>query len=75
MSECTHTIKAGGKWEPNPYYDPNDERYEGEEMVWVPEWDKSTTVDVDLHHYKCTQCGKVMPYCQNSPPQEPERLA
>ena len=23
---------------------------------------KSTTVDIDLHRYKCTQCGEVMYY-------------
>lgn len=27
------------------------------------EWEtKSTCVDIDLHRYKCTQCGEVMYY-------------
>lgn len=36
--------------------------YTGEvEGRW--EWStKSTTVDIDLHRYKCTQCGLVMYY-------------
>ena len=27
------------------------------------EWEeKSTTVDIDLHRYKCTMCGEIMYY-------------
>jgi hypothetical protein len=59
---CTHTEAVGGEWVENPHYDPTDEGYEGDEMIWEPAWERPTTEDVDLHHYRCTQCGKIMCY-------------
>ena len=59
---CTHTITTGGEWVTSSYHAPDDEGYDGEDMEWEPEWEKPTTVDIDLHHRKCTQCGEVMRY-------------
>ena len=37
--------------------------YFGEEIAGHWEYDTiSTTVDIDLHRYKCTRCGEVMYY-------------
>lgn len=37
--------------------------YFGEEIVGEWEYNTvSTTVDIDLHRYKCTQCGEIMYY-------------
>jgi hypothetical protein len=37
--------------------------YFGEEIDGEWQYDTvSTTVDIDLHRYKCTQCGQVMYY-------------
>ena len=37
--------------------------YFGEEIAGEWQYDTvSTTVDIDLHRYKCTQCGEVMYY-------------
>jgi hypothetical protein len=37
--------------------------YFGEEIDGEWEYNTvSTTVDIDLHRYKCTQCGEVMYY-------------
>ena len=51
---CTHTIYVDGYWEE---WGPDVE-----DTSWVDGWDKPTSVDVDLYHYKCTQCGKVRSY-------------
>lgn len=51
---CTHTIERS-KWVTVDYF--------GEEIDG--EWEyttESTTVDIDLHRYKCTRCGEIMYY-------------
>jgi hypothetical protein len=50
---CTHTRTIPGHWEDGEYSDDSE---------WVHEYEKSTVVDVDLHRYKCTQCGQMMYY-------------
>lgn len=52
-------------------------KHESRTQRWIPEFEndwgytepghwewetRSTTVDIDLHRYKCTQCGEVMYY-------------
>jgi hypothetical protein len=51
---CSHA-KTKQKWVTTDYW---GEETEGE---WESET-VSTTVDLDLHRYKCTQCGQVMYY-------------
>jgi hypothetical protein len=51
---CSHT-KTKQTWVTTDYW---GEETEGE---WESET-VSTTVDLDLHRYKCTQCGEVMYY-------------
>jgi hypothetical protein len=51
---CNHTIETS-RWVTTDYF--------GEEIDG--EWEyktESTTVDIDLHRYKCTQCGEIMYY-------------
>ena len=62
QDKCTHTKAVGGYWKSNPYYDARDD--EGDAMDWVDEYEKKTFVDVDLHRYKCTQCGKMFYYSE-----------
>lgn len=62
MPECSHTETRGGQWVDNPYYDPADDGYEGDEMVWEPEWQAPATEDIDLHRYRCVKCGAVFRY-------------
>jgi hypothetical protein len=53
--KCTHE-RTRSRWveEEDWYHGGTTERQE-----WYTE---STTVDIDLHRYKCTQCGEVMYY-------------
>ena len=51
---CTHSIET-----------EVDKGYEDYDGVWQADWQttsKSTTVDIDLHRYKCTQCGQIFYY-------------
>jgi hypothetical protein len=51
---CNHQRETS-RWVTQDYF--------GEEIDG--EWEyttESTTVDIDLHRYKCTQCGEVMYY-------------
>jgi hypothetical protein len=51
---CTHT-RDTSRWVTRDYF--------GEEIDGEWEYDSvSTCVDIDLHRYKCTQCGEVMYY-------------
>jgi hypothetical protein len=51
---CTHT-RTKQTWVTTNYF--------GEETEGEWEYETiSTTVDIDLHRYKCTQCGSVMYY-------------
>jgi hypothetical protein len=57
VKECSHTREVSGHWE--DYCD--DFTGESDDM-WIDGYEESTTVDIDLHRYKCTQCNKVMYY-------------
>jgi len=57
VKECSHTREVSGHWE--DCYD--DFTGESDDM-WIDGYEESTTVDIDLHRYKCTQCNKVMYY-------------
>ncbi len=51
---CNHTRETS-RWVTTDYF--------GEEIDG--EWEyktEYTTVDIDLHRYKCTQCGEIMYY-------------
>lgn len=52
---CNHE-RQGSRWveEENWYTGETEGRWE--------HYTESTTVDIDLHRYKCTQCGLVMYY-------------
>ena len=51
---CKHT-RTTERWVTQDYF--------GEEIDGEWQYDTvSTTVDLDLHRYKCTQCGEVMYY-------------
>jgi hypothetical protein len=55
---CDHQ-RTTKQWVGEDYwYDDCSSYHTGE---WVYET-VSTTVDIDLHRYKCTQCGEVMYY-------------
>lgn len=65
---CKHTKTIPAGWYPNPHYSVQDAVHLGDEYMeeayfWEDEWEQPTTVDVDIHHFKCTQCGKIIPYC------------
>lgn len=60
MTECTHTKPAGGCWIHSDFI-ANDGSTQ-QDSTWQPIWNKPTVVDINLHQYKCTQCGKVMNY-------------
>jgi hypothetical protein len=55
---CSHE-RTTRRWVGEDYwYDDGSSYHTGE---W--EYDTvSTTVDIDLHRYKCTQCGEIMYY-------------
>jgi len=62
---CKHTKTVEGHWTENTHNNTgisyaDDEYYDNSE--WVDEYERCTVVDVDIHHYKCTQCGKIMRY-------------
>jgi hypothetical protein len=54
-NECDHTETVRGSW----YSDLHDTTDSG---FWTDDYKKPTTVDVDLHRYKCIQCGKLFSY-------------
>jgi len=61
---CRHSVYVDGYWklEDNKYaFEDNGPEYER-----VDGYNKSTTVDVDLHRYKCTQCSHIMYYSQKA---------
>ena len=65
-NDCEHTREAPGQWVVNPYYDNELNGYYGEPYMWSPGHGVPTTVDIDLHLYKCTQCEKVMYYSERA---------
>jgi hypothetical protein len=69
MSECTHKRTVGGKWVANPDHNPEEWELGGFDSgptEWQEGYEEDTVVDVDLHRYKCTQCGKMMYYSQRA---------
>jgi hypothetical protein len=54
---CQHQ-KTVSRWVEEDEWSPQDG---GSTGYWEYET-VSTTVDIDLHRYKCTQCGEVMYY-------------
>lgn len=57
MSNCTHTETVDGEWVESFIDHDGKQHYR-----WKPEWEKPTTAGIDLHHYICTQCGKIFSY-------------
>lgn len=54
MTGCTHTK-----------YEEVDEGYEDWDGNWQPDirvYEVGTYEDVDLHRFRCTQCGKIRYY-------------
>ena len=63
QDSCSHTEKIQGYWQPQSQisgvkYDDDDYFHD----EWIEGYDKPTTIDIDIHHYKCTQCRKIMRY-------------
>jgi hypothetical protein len=54
---CNHQ-RTKSTWVDDDEWSPNDG---GSTGYWQYET-VQTTVDIDLHRYKCTQCGEVMYY-------------
>lgn len=51
MRDCEH-FKRCRRWVPDYY---GESEHGGE---WQDDW-VSSCVDIDLHRYKCTQCGEI----------------
>lgn len=69
MEKCTHAKKVGGGWVPNPYHDPDEWAVGGYDLGpdrWEEPYEIGTFSDVDLHRYKCTQCGEIFYYSQKA---------
>lgn len=69
IEECTHTTEVPGRWVANRFHSPTEWEAGGFDSgpgEWEEGYDKSTTVDVDLHRYKCTQCDKVLYYSERA---------
>ena len=63
--DCKHIVKVSGHWEKNPYFDQSEDDcdgYSGDSHEWIPEYECNTVIDINLHQYKCTQCGKIFNY-------------
>lgn len=60
MTKCTHTESVSGGWVDN--YCVNWDGEIENDPIYEEGWDKPTTVDIDLHRYKCTQCDEIMYY-------------
>lgn len=57
MGNCNHTRQTSPEW---VEYECD---WTGETVgYWEEGGAVSTTVDVDMHRYRCTQCGEVMYY-------------
>ena len=55
---CNHQREISRWVGEDNWYDDGSSMHTGD---WVYDT-VSTTVDIDLHRYKCTQCGEVMYY-------------
>lgn len=60
MSECKHSEYVQGEWISGGMDDEGDYQM----GHWTEGYTRSTTRDIDLHRYRCTQCGEVMYYSQ-----------
>ena len=58
MSKCTHTE---GELQDDGYYDCNGNWVE--DVRWV---EKGTYEDIDLHRFRCTQCGLIRYYSERA---------
>ena len=58
QDECTHTETYT---EPDKFIE-DDFGFEEGFWIWGGTYERGTYMDVDLHHYKCTQCGKLFSY-------------
>lgn len=55
---CTHTRRVPAEW----IEVSDDPHYDGVGGYWEEGHEVNTTVDIDLHRYKCTLCSKIMYY-------------
>jgi len=65
MEKCTHTIETGGHWVDDPSHDPEEWAcggFDNGPIMWKEGYNESTTIDIGLHRYKCTQCNEIMYY-------------
>jgi len=56
--KCSHERYVSGYWKDDWQYNG----WTGEleyEPIWVDEFYEPTVVDIDVHRYKCTQCGEI----------------
>lgn len=60
MSGCTHTETVSGEWV--EVYRPTETGENENDWEWQVGGEIDTVEDVDLHHYRCTQCGAVFCY-------------
>jgi len=61
LNSCTHRRYVEGIEILDPFYEEgwNDH---SEKYIYKEGYVESTVVDVDLHRYKCTQCGEIFYY-------------
>ena len=62
---CTHTREVAGYWHDRPDFDREEYElggFELDESEWIDGGVESTTNDIDLHRYQCTQCNKMFYY-------------
>jgi hypothetical protein len=61
MTNCTHTRTIEAKWIENPDYDPY---YDDDYGYWEEAYEQYTYQDIDIHRYRCTQCGEIKYYSE-----------
>tara|TARA_B100000929_G_C15330981_1_gene360645 strand:+ start:436 stop:648 length:213 start_codon:yes stop_codon:yes gene_type:complete len=62
---CTHTRTVPGRWVENPDHNPEEWALEGWDLgpeLWEEGGEEGTYEDVDVHRYRCTQCGEIFYY-------------
>lgn len=68
---CTHTRTVPPRWVKNPDHCPEEWEMGGWDLgpgEWEEGYEEGTYEDVDVHRYRCTQCGEIFYYSR--PPQE-----
>jgi hypothetical protein len=58
VQSCSHSRTVSGQWVP-PEFVAGEDSLPDE---WNAAHEDLTYVDIDLHRYKCTQCGEVKYY-------------